>query len=238
MILKGRYTMDNIIPIIPRIDICDYILRIKKEISNRVEMEIIHPNPKSGNISFFELVALNLLVKELQVVSIMEFGTFNGRTTINMSANVSFFGGKIYTVDLPSLSEKTKFPIADGKHDSNDERGFIGIKNKLFNNDYRAYKKAPIEQIWSDTAYLQINEYKNTIDFLFIDASHSYENCLNDSHIAKEIVCHSAGYIVWHDYNGWPGVTKAVHEFAQTNNHMEFFWINDTSMVIVQNKKG
>jgi hypothetical protein len=221
------------LPRIQLIDFCEMNCPFFKE---HFSLEFDSVKFTSGNISFFEIVALTTIIVQLKPFIVMEFGTFNGRTTLNMALN---FNGYLYTVDLPK-GAFTKLPLADGKHEKDDELGFIGVKEKLFNNypqrSAELTRIAEIRQIWQDTANLPIPPYENQIDFMFIDASHSYENCLNDSFTAFEMV-NEGGIIAWHDYNGWPGVTKALNEVSECHHWMSFFWIHDTSIVVAKNQK-
>jgi hypothetical protein len=50
------------------------------------------------------------------------------------------------------------------------------------------------------------------MDFVFIDASHTFEYVINDSLVALKLLRESGGTIVWHDYGRWDGVTAALHE--------------------------
>jgi len=217
-----------------RINVTDYISKFVK-IPEFFLMDIIQATPKSGNISFFELIAINTLVKFLGKGTFLEFGTFDGRTTTNIAANADSVD-TVYTVDLPPENKfKTKLPIADGKHEVDDELGFIGHQDKIFNHPPF---NLSIKQLWYDTAEFPVDQFLNKVDFMFIDASHSYQYCMNDS-IKGHLIVKDGGFIAWHDYNGWPGVTKALHDFAPTCPSMEFFWLHDTSIVIAKNiKKG
>lgn len=184
----------------------------------------------SGNISMTELFYIVMAVALFKPKMIMEFGTYNGRTTLNMAINIS--DSHIITVDLPRHKKnRTKFPLEDkGNLRGLDETGYVGNKHKLWNGqDPLTINK--ITQIWEDTARLKFEKYKNKIDFLFIDASHSYENCKNDSYNAHKMI-KKHGIIFWHDYAGWPGVTEALNEYyIKEGEPKEMFWFNDTSIV-------
>lgn len=56
----------------------------------------------------------------------------------------------------------------------------------------------------------------NSLDYIFIDGDHSYEAVTNDlkNYFSKVKV---GGIFSGHDYS-WPGVTKAVGEFRDSNN--------------------
>jgi hypothetical protein len=234
---------------LPVVDIVDFLkntLSLKDH--QHFDLGLSHLEFESGNIGLYEMVCLCSIIKVLEPNLVMEFGTFNGRTTINIAHNLPT-EGRIITVDLPFNTEdpfgssvriKTKFKLADGKADPNDELGFIG-KFKFFENHvYKASGR--IQQVWSDTAMLDPNhvEWKDKVDLFFIDASHTYENCYNDSFIAYEII-KKYGIIIWHDYNGWPGVTKALDQInSKLFNYIKPVQIKDTSLAVgmVMSKEG
>lgn len=137
---------------LPRIDIIEFIEYYCPEIKSNITLELTSMHFNSGNISYFELVTLITLIRQFKSINIIEFGTFNGRTTVNLALNCED-NCFVYTVDL--LKENmhtTKFPLADGKHDPNDELGFIGHSKKTSVQPQHIKKK--IIQIWSDTALI------------------------------------------------------------------------------------
>lgn len=197
----------------------------------------IYPEAKyvNGNISEFEMMVICLICKNLNPDKVLEFGTFNGRTTINIASNIPS-DGLIITVDLPKDKlNKTKYPLEGiSKSSENDELGYVGKKIKLYNR-YPIAIKSKIHQMWMDTAEFPVKEYQHYFDFIFVDASHAYENVLNDSYNVMKCIQPSTGFILWHDYNGWPGVTKALNEIyekADNENKYNFIHIEHTSMVL------
>lgn len=225
---------------LPIVDIIDFL---KNKLSFRdnqnLKLNLSYLEFKSGNISLYELFCICSIVKVLEPNLVMEFGTFDGRTTINIANNLPI-NGKIITVDLPfpdkpegtPVKLKTKFRLADGIEDKNDELGFVGVPKLFENHMYKTSGK--IQQIWSDTAMIDpINsKWKNKVDLFFIDASHTYENCYNDSKIAYQII-KQYGIIIWHDYNGWPGVTKALDQIGtDASEFIKPVQIKDTSLAV------
>lgn len=158
-----------------------------------------------GNVSIQELIVLCQFVKKSGPEKIFEFGTFDGRTTLNMACNCSETA-RIYTLDLPrAMSRTTALPVY------RNEKVFI---NKEVSGSRFAGKpeEKKIEQIYGDTARFDFSPYYGTIDMVFIDASHTYEYVLNDSKLALKLLRNGRGVVLWHDYRVWDGVTRALNE--------------------------
>lgn len=195
---------------------------------------------ENGNISLYETITICLLCANLKPKYVLEYGTFNGRTTTNIAANTPD-DTLIITVDLPKdQKNNTVYPLeGHAKDDENDELGYVGNTNKIFLHKEPRIKNK-IQQVWMDTALVPSNEALSLLpfDFIFIDASHKYENVLNDSKNAFEMISEN-GVILWHDYGGWPGVTQALNDIyskhALKNN---FAFIEGSSLVIYYNKGG
>ena len=197
----------------------------------------------NGNISNYELFVLSVLIGNTnsKYNNILELGTFNGRTTLAFCFNTTL-DSKIYTVDLPpEKTEQTRFPLEHGQTIVNttvyDELGYIGSKKLFDEPEYKAVK-GNIKQIWKDTGELTPEDLDNNIfDFVFVDASHSYENVKQDATFCSSITKKN-GLILFHDYgdvnSGWFGVYRALNEFCKETNK-EMYHIEHTSLVIMIN---
>lgn len=216
--------------VIPKIKIED-ALNIN---DNLFEIKMIHSSYIGGNISFNELLVLNISVSLFKPKNILEFGTFTGRTTLNLIYNAPV-NTRIVTVDLPTnKSKSTKYPIEAKQNDPNiDESGYVGLEEKIFyNNEIHSTIRSRIIQIWKDTAEFESNK---KFDFIFVDASHSYENVLNDGRKAIDNLSASPCIIFFHDYginDGWPGVRKALNELYEEGQPL--YWIEGTSLVMLK----
>ena len=201
-------------------------------------IQILYPNAIGGNISLQELITLNLFCVLKNPMMIIEFGTFNGRTTLNLAANTNT-KAKIVTVDLPKEKlNNTKQPLEHNQNfDDIDETGYVGLTHKLYLN-FDEYAKN-IKQIWCDSAdFISLYpDYLQTADMVFVDASHSFENALNDSLSAKKLI-KPGGWIFWHDYDGWPGVTEALNCIYDTIEIDSMFQIEETSIVCYNSSKS
>src|SRR5271157_5902498 len=65
-----------------------------------LSIRLERPLPRlQGNLTVDELAVVALLCQWLQPQTVFEFGTFNGRTTLNLAANTPP-DAKVYTLDL------------------------------------------------------------------------------------------------------------------------------------------
>ena len=187
-------------PLLPQIEIGELI-------SENYPIKIFEPVGVNGNISMIETYVAISLVKQFNPINIFEIGTFNGRTTLNMAYNSSK-ESRVYTLDLPGEEiESTAMPIV------NDDKVFIEKESsgsRIIGQD----PENKILQLYGDSASFDFTEFRNDMDFVFIDGSHSYEYVLNDSRQAIKLLRNSRGVILWHDYNNsaWEGVTRALNE--------------------------
>jgi len=174
-------------------------------IGKDVAVCIKEPAGQPGNVSILELIVLSQFVKRLGPEKIFEFGTFDGRTTLNMALNCPETA-RIYTLDLPrSMSQSTALPVYST------EKVFID-KDASGSRFAGKPEEKRIEQVYGDTASFDFGPYYGEIDMVFIDASHTYEYVLNDSRLALKLLRNGRGVILWHDYYVWDGVTRALNE--------------------------
>lgn len=206
--------------ILPQIHFSE-IIKTKKPI------QIIEPVWQRGNITYFELLVINLLVKEFNPKNMLEIGTFNGRTALNLAVN-SAPDAKVYTIDLP----KTISPVLRLAADS---RQFID--KEIIGERFLNQNTSKIIQLYGDTATFDFTPYFNTIDMVFIDGAHSFEYVMNDSRIALKLLRQGKGLILWHDYNtskDHKGAAKALHKIQSENPEFKMFHIKNTSLVFLK----
>jgi predicted O-methyltransferase YrrM len=169
------------------------------------EIRLTELPENDGNITLQELSVITALVKQTRPTRILEIGTFDGRTTLNMAIN-SPAEAQLFTLDLPKTQlDSTKLHITTG------DRVFVDKPESgaRFKSTEQARK---ITQLYGDSATFDFAPYFGTIDLVFLDGSHSYEYVLNDSRIGLKLLRDGRGVILWHDYTAWPGVTRALNE--------------------------
>jgi hypothetical protein len=173
---------------------------------------ILEPASRPGNVSALELIVLVRIVRWLGPAACFEIGTFDGRTTLNIAANMSS-DGMVATLDLPRAQiDGTRFAV------ERDERNFIDKDRSGSRFAGTAYA-ARIQQVYGDSASYDFAQFRNRFDFVFVDASHAKANVLSDAQTAVSLLRADAGgsargFVLFHDYGVWEGVTAALEELA------------------------
>jgi len=173
--------------------------------------------PNAYNLSWQEIVTISQLVRMLAPKTLFEFGTFDGRTTLHLAINAPD-DALIYTIDK-------EFGVFKFGGDA-EYFGEISIGECFINTP--AEKK--IQILTGDTKRLDVSKFKELIEFIFVDADHSYNGVLNDSGKAFEMI-RPGGLIVWHDYLMIDDVTRAIIEIGKDKNLHN---LKGTSLVVWQ----
>ncbi len=192
------------------------------------DVQVREPVAGDGNVTLLELLAIVRLVRRHGPRRLMELGTFDGRTTLNLAAN-SPPDAEVFTLDLPQDDlHNAQLPLAAwDKH---------YIKKDVSGARYQGADCAgKIVQLFGDSATFDFSPYLQTVDFVFIDASHAYEYVLSDSQAALKMLRRGDGggtkVILWHDYGEWEGVTRALDELARREpDFQELQHIEKTSL--------
>lgn len=179
-----------------------------------------------GNVTVLELVVLGALTARLDARAVFEIGTFDGRTTVNLTANAAE-DAVVFTLDLPVASGEPALEVAV------DDRKYMPSSRS--GSRITASEFAPrIHRLFGDSATFDFTPYAGTIDICFIDGSHAYDYVRNDSARAFEMV-RPGGLIVWHDYSSWPGVTEALDELHRTvPAFASLSWIEETTLAVLR----
>jgi hypothetical protein len=95
------------------------------------------------------------------------------------------------------------------------DTGMMGEAEEIARNKLESYDSVKFIKEYSDEA---MSELEGDFDFVYIDGNHEYEYVKKDLSNYYPMV-KAGGILAGHDYTGsWPGVAKAVDEFAQEND--------------------
>jgi len=161
---------------------------------------------EDGRLPVHEALALLALLTAEAPAEALEIGTYMGHTTKAMAQNLP--GAIVHTVDLPPDFAEPKDPDPSLPKDD-----FHLIQRRIVG---REFKGQPVEnrirQHFGDTAKINFQEFGKPT-FFFIDGSHTYEYCRQDSEKCFAL-CGGRGVFLWHDCDdGHPGVIRFILEW-------------------------
>ena len=179
-----------------------------------------------GNVSVEELCKICLIVKWIKPKRILELGTYNGMTTLQMALNAPA-GSTTYTLDL---SPEQMASIKLGKLDELVSKHFKEKFNTKTGSYFSGRSDVSITQLWGDTATFDYSVIGGKADIIFIDAAHDYENKRRDTDNALRLLA-PGGVILWHDYAevANPEVTKCLMEYAK---EYKIFHLRNTDLAV------
>lgn len=166
-----------------------------------------------GTLPDSDAVALLSTLAAAKPAEVLEIGTFMGYTTKAMATNLP--EGIVHTVDLPpDFSEKEPQTTVLQKDD------FHLIRQRVVGREFKGQPvEARIRQHFGDTARIDFEEFGRA-NFFFIDGSHTYEYCKQDSEKCFAL-CHGQGIFLWHDCDpGHPGVIKFINEWRAAGRNV------------------
>jgi predicted O-methyltransferase YrrM len=168
-----------------------------------------------------EILALSAITRFSGAKRILEIGTSDGNTTLNLAAN-SPPDAVITTVDLPSDWSghlALRVPPAMVNFTGGPRAG------AQFRNTRYASK---INQVYGDSAAIDWSDLGGPFDLIFIDGNHYYDYVKSDT--KKALGCLLAGgLIVWHDYGMIEDVSRAVDEIK---SEVRVLAIRGTSLAV------
>ena len=188
---------------------------------------LVEARKELGNVTEGELALLATAATLVPAGrDVVEIGTFDGRTTLNLAINAAP-GVTINTLDLPP-EMATQFDL----HPS--ERRFVekpkpGARFRAAQAPWRE-RTAQIRQHLGNSATYDFSSLYGRAGLVFVNGSHAYDYALADSDTAFKLVAPN-GVVVWHDYGVWEGVTRALEEIEATRK-LGLRHIRGTSLVV------
>ncbi len=189
---------------LPRVEITDIMPGI--ETVGEVSLQFPLLRTQDLSIDVIELSYLLSIAKFTNAKQVLEVGTWDGNTTLNIAANLPE-GGRVTTLDLPpDATGAVVLPISAMLNNMTD-RSKLGIR----------YKNTPheskVNQVYGDSATLDWKSLPGPFDLMFIDGCHAYPYVKSDSESALSALA-DGGTLVWHDYGMIEDVSKYVDQLS------------------------
>lgn len=176
----------------------------------KVDVRILNTYDRDPTTSIdpSEITALCAIIRHRGCRNILEIGTFDGNTALNLAANAGA-EGRVTTVDLPPDWNGVYEIRVPGLYVNVTDRDAIGAQ-------YRSHPAAEgrITQVYGDSARLDWSRLTGPFDFTFIDGNHHYEYVKSDTENALRHL-RPGGIIAWHDYGMIEDVSRAVDEYTE-----------------------
>lgn len=196
--------------------------------NNELEVRLAPLKANEHNTTEFELLTICSILKDRDVETVFEIGTYDGRTTRAMAINTGM-KGKLYTLNLPA---ETK--VSELKTDNID----INLASKVVSGErfLSTPEAVQIEQLWGDSATFDFSPYEGKIDMVFIDGAHSEVYVANDTEKAMRLLKVNGGIILWHDAHLY-GVANYMKKLVLRDKQPVYF-VKGTTVAFAMVKHG
>lgn len=208
-----------------RLPVCGW-----REVFAGKPIRLAHAQRNQGDVNLAELGILATAAASVTSGDeIIEIGTFDGRTTLNLAVN-SAPHLSVFTLDLPPQAIP-KFELAKG------ERVFVDKprSGRHFAEPQPewAAEARRITQLYGDSSTFDFSAHYGRAGLVFVDGSHAHDYVVADTDTARRLIAPN-GIVLWHDYGVWEGVTHALEEIEE-KSRLGLRQILGTSLVVWRN---
>ena len=162
-----------------------------------------------------ELLTILIIVRQIKPQKILEIGTYDGNTTLNIAAN-TFPEAVITTIDLPPEGLENISHSGKKEPETFKKRQYLETK-----------EESKVIQIYGDSAELDFSKLGGPFDLVFIDGDHSQFYAYSDT-VKSLSVLNPGGVIIWHDYE-MQSVSSVIDRASAKE---EIYWIKGTRLAV------
>jgi predicted O-methyltransferase YrrM len=152
-----------------------------------------------------EVLCICAIERFIRASRIIEIGTYDGNTALNLAAN-SDEGGTVVTVDLPAAIRNAEARSGTTRSDK-----IRPVGGQFVNSSYAS----AITQVYADSKELNWSELGGSFDLVFIDGNHDFDYVSADTENALRYL-NPGGVVIWHDYGAFRDVSHVVDQVAVT----------------------
>lgn len=190
---SGKLLRVTIREVFPSIEACSVVLR-------KPEARVI-----GWSLDLQELIHVLSVAKLTKAMKILEIGTYDGLTALNLAANLGQ-SGEVCTVDLPQNGDESVLRLGGMSN---------ACTSVIIGSKYRGEPESErIRQLWCDSTKVDWAQFGAPFDMILIDGCHDYPYVRSDSLNAIKNI-RPGGTVFWHDYGQCVDVSKAVDELAE-----------------------
>lgn len=190
------------------------------------EIKLLNFNVREGNVTHLELLIISSLIASKSPLNLLEIGTFDGNTTLQMALN-SPAKAIVHTIDLGNGQIDTQLPM--WKEDLKYVVDAKKISRKFINSPVQG----KVIQHFGDSTSYDFSKFtqQGKIDFCFIDGGHSYECVKCDTEKILSILGEK-GTVLWHDFS--PNCPGVYHHLIEASKMLPLKHIEGTDLVIYE----
>lgn len=174
---------------------------------------------RGTSVELDELLSILSIIRFRSAKRIVEVGTFDGNTALNMALNIDD-DGEVVTIDLPPENH-------DAWKNASDE-----ARRSADKFEERQYQKhdvsSKIRQVYGDSKNLDWTTVGSDFDLAFIDGDHTEPYMRSDTKNVLSIMKPGAT-VLWHDYE-YRSVAKVLDEAAAKGANVD--WIAGTRVAV------
>lgn len=181
--------------------------------------------PQRKDLPLLETTLLIAALKSVNARRIFEFGTYLGRTTLNLALN-SPDDAEVFTFDLPPGEDIQQHPED------------VPFTQEHFAVPALAFEGSRVESkitvVTGNSLTADLSRFNSSMDFIFIDGGHDLATVTADTSNALKML-RPGGCIAWHDYKNYryPELTQYLCTLPQkpvsVGDTMLAFWFDGTA---------
>lgn len=171
---------------------------------------------RDTSVTIEELACLLGIAKALAAKKILEIGTWDGNTTVNLASNTE---ASVVTLDLPPDQQK--------------EATIPNLTDRVqLGRQFRGHPcESRIRQVYGDSTKIDWATLGPPFDLIFIDGAHHYNFVARDTQNAIAHLAPKAA-IVWHDYGLFEDVSRVVDLAARSEKDLKVYAIEGTRLAV------